>query len=341
MIVRMKDIAKDLGVSIGTISKVLHNHKDISSETRERVLRRINEVNYQPSLYAQGLASGQSCIVGLIVPDLVYAFFSEVAKNISSAIRKKGFGLLIASSDEDPELENHEIALMIRRHVDVLIVASCQTDSRSLQKAATEVPLILLDRRFKDFQANFVGTNDLLVGEMATEHLLERGFRKIAHIGGQEISPSVDRFHGYKKALAHHRISVPDSYILRRAHSDESADTTGRHAMEILLRLIPRPDAVFCHNDPAAIGAMNAITASGLNIPQDVAVIGAGNIRYAESLRVPLSSVDVSSSALGERAGNLALQMIGNKKAQSPKSIIVQPKLVVRDSTKVDLHDIG
>lgn len=337
MAIRMKDIAKDLGVSITTISKVLHNHKDISPATKERVLRRIKELNYEPSLYAQGLASGQSSIVGLIVPDLVYAFFSEIAKSISNTIGNKGFGLLIASSNEDPELENHEIAMMIRRRVDVLIVASCQTHSKSLRKAAGEVPLILLDRRFRDLPANYVGTNNVLIGEMATEHLLDRGFRRIAHIGGQEISPSVDRLLGYKKALAHHRIYVPDAYVVRRAHSDESGDTSGREAMEELLRLTPRPDAVFCFNDPAAVGAMNAITAAGLRIPEDIAVIGAGNIRFAEFLRTPLSSIEVSSLALGTHVGKVAIQLIAEESPRLPKSILVRPKLVARDSTRSSL----
>jgi LacI family transcriptional regulator len=334
MAVRMKDIAKDLGISIVTVSKVLRNYSDIGPETRERVLRRIKELNYQPSLHAQGLASGQSFMIGFIVPDLVHAFFSEVAESLASAVRHKGFGLVIACSNEDPKLEELEIALMIRRRVDALIVASCQADSQSLRKAAEDQPLILLDRCFDDFQSNFVGTNDLLVGEMATEHLLEMGFRRIAHIGGQKVSTSVGRLEGYQKALSRHRISVPETYVLRRLRSDAAGDTTGRQAMEKLLRLTPRPDAVFCYNDPAAIGAMNAIIAAGLRVPEDIAVIGAGNIRYAESLRVPLSSIEVPSAALGVQAGKLSLRLIASKKVQPPRTILVQPKLIARESTK-------
>jgi LacI family transcriptional regulator len=335
MAVRMKDIAQDLGVSVVTVSKVFNNHRDISPATRERVLRRMKELNYQPSLHAQGLVSGQSFMVGLIVPDLVHAFFSEVAKSLSGVVREKGFGLVISSSNDDPQLEQDEIALMVRRRIDVLIVASCQENAKSLRSTAKEVPLVLLDRRFKDFEANFVGTDDVLVGKMATEHLIQMGYRKIAHIGGRHTSTSLGRLQGYRNALARHKITVPASYVIHRKRSDESGDTTGREAMEKMLKAKPRPDAVFCFNDPAAIGAMNAIIAAGLRIPEDVALIGAGNIRYAESFRVPLSTIDVSSRALGEHAGNLALQLAAEKRSLRPKAIVVPPRLIVRDSTRL------
>jgi LacI family transcriptional regulator len=331
MAVRMKDIAYDLGVSVVTVSKVFNNHRDISPATRERVLRRMKELNYQPSLHAQGLVSGQSFMIGLIVPDLVHAFFSEVAKSISAVVRKKGFGLVISSSNDDPQLEQDEISLMVRHRI---VVASCQENPKTLSAVGKETPLVLLDRRFRDFDANFVGTDDVLVGKMATEHLVQMGYRRIAHIGGRKTSTSLGRLQGYKSALARHRISVPDSYVIHRKRSDESGDTTGRQAMEKMLKLKPRPDAVFCFNDPAAIGAMNAIISAGLRIPEDIALIGAGNIRYAESFRVPLSTIDVSSSALGEFAGNLALQLAAEKRSAQSKTIVVPPKLIIRDSTR-------
>ncbi|HEX3660870.1 MAG TPA: LacI family DNA-binding transcriptional regulator [Acidobacteriaceae bacterium] len=330
----MKDIAKDLGISIVTVSKVLHNHTDISPATRMRVLRRMKELNYQPNLNAQGLASGHSYMIGLIVPDLVHAFFSEVARSLAYTIRQRGFGLLISSSSEDPQFEQEEIALMIRRRVDVLIVASCQPNSRSLQKAAEELPLILLDRQFSDFPTSFVGTNDVLVGELATEHLIRTGCRRIAHIGGTMTSTSVHRLQGYMNALLRHHLPIRDEYIIRRKRADEAADKSGWQAMNRLLRLSPRPDGVFCYNDPAAVGAMNAVIAAGLRIPDDISVIGAGNIRYAESFRVPLSSVDVPSTELGEHAGKLALQLAENANPPRPRFILVQPKLLLRESCR-------
>lgn len=330
----MKDIADELGISVVTVSKVFNNHKDISAATRERVLRRIKELNYQPSLHAQGLASGRTLMVGLIVPDLVHAFFSEVAKSISDTLRLKGFGLVIASSDEEPELERRELEQMMRRRVDVLIVASCQSKPEGLRQIALQkVPLILIDREFRGHAAHFVGTNDVLVGDMATEHLIAQGRRRIAHIGGQQVSTSTGRLQGYKNALERHGISVPKAYMVRRKRGDESGDRTGQQAMERLLRVRPRPDAVFCYNDPAAIGAMNAILASGLRIPEDIAIIGSGNIRYAESFRVPLSSMDISRTLLGAKAGELALKLAAGIADGRPRKVIVPPRLIARQSS--------
>lgn len=335
MAVRMKDIADDLGLSVVTVSKVFNNHLDIGAVTRARVLRRMKELNYQPSLHAQGLVSGRTMMVGLIVPDLVHSFFSEVAQSLSDALRTKGYGLLIASSGEDPELERSEIQQMIRRRVDVLIVASCESDPANLKKViAQKVPLVLLDRSFKGFEANFIGVDDVHVGEIATEHLISSGRRIISHIGGQTVSTSNGRMAGYKKALARHKISLPDKYIVMRTLGDKSADKTGQEAMEKLLLLNPRPDAVFCYNDPAAIGAMNAILNAGLRIPEDIALIGSGNIWYAESLRVPLSSVDVPQKTLGEYAGEVALQMTSSKTGSPIRKMLVSPKLMVRESTR-------
>ena len=336
MAVRMKDIAAELGISTVAVSKAFNNHKDVSAATRERVLRRMKELNYQPSLHAQGLASGRSYIVGLIVPDLVHAFFSEVAKSIAAVLRQQGFGLVISSSDEDPELETQEIEQMMRRRVDVLIVASCQHAPDNLHQVIRQkLPLILLDRMFESFDADFVGADDVLIGEMATEHLVSLGRTRIAHIGGQKVSTSLGRLQGYKNVLARHQIVVPHGYAIARRRGDKSGDITGTKAMEQLLRLKPRPDAVFCYNDPAAVGAMNAILAAGLRIPEDVALIGAGNIRYAESFRVALSTIDVSSVLIGEHVGKLALQLIGSKKKPQSKTILIKPKVIVRASSRI------
>jgi len=335
MAIRMKDIANELGISVVTVSKVINNHRDISPATRERVLRRIKELNYQPSLHAQGLAFGRTKMVGFVVPDLIHAFFSEVAQSISEVLRKKGYSLLVASSDEDPELENQEIRQMILRRVDVLIVASCQTDSATFKNVVQEkVPLILIDRSFANFDGHFVGTDDVLLGELATNHLIALGRRRIAHISGHKVSTANDRLEGYKRALARHKIPFAAKYVIARSLGDKAGDESGKLAMEKLLALNPRPDAVFCYNDPAAIGAMNAILAAGLRIPEDVALVGSGNIRYAESLKVPLSSVDVPRNSLGEQAGELALKLTTPQKDLRNKKIIIQPKLIIRQSTR-------
>jgi LacI family transcriptional regulator len=334
MAITLKDIAKDLGVSVVTVSKVLRNHEDIGAETRARVQQRIKELNYQPNLAARALVTGRSYLMGLVVPDLVHAFFSQFAKDVSRVLRKKGFGLIISSSDEDSDLERREIGQMLARSLDVLLIASTQLDTDSFEHLREERrPFVLIDRRFNGLQANYVGTNDLVVGEMATEHLIENGCHLIAHIGRKGISPALDRLEGYRRTLARHNISISDRYITTRARSDESGDISGYDAMKMLLKLSPRPDGVFCYNDPLALGAMRAILEAGLRIPQDIAIVGCGNVQYAPLLRVPLTSIDQNCASMGERAARLALGLVGQKAEGRTKTILIEPTLIVRESS--------
>lgn len=331
---RMKDIANDLGVSVVTVSKVLRNHSDISEETRDKVLRRMKELNYRPNLAARALVTGRSNIIGLVVPDLVHSFFAQLAKGTSAVLRKKGYSLIISSSDEDAELEQQEIEQMLARRVDALLVASAQRSLHSFRTIEEHrTPYVLIDRKFDDLAANFVGVDDAAVGALATEHLIEIGRRRIAHIGGKDVSTAVGRLEGYRAALAKHGMEMPAQYIVSRVHGDHDGDITGCEMMKVLLELNPRPDAVFCHNDPTALGAMRAILEAGLRIPEDIAVVGAGNLRYADFLRVPLTSVDQDSTSIGERAAKIALALIEAKAPARPKSLLLEPRLVVRQST--------
>jgi LacI family transcriptional regulator len=335
MAVRMKDIARDLGVSVVTVSKVLRNHSDIGEQTRQRVLKRIKDLNYQPNFAARALVTGRTYTVGLVVPDLVHPFFAQVAKGLSSALRKRGYSLILTSSEEDPELEAQEIGRLLARRLDAMVIASSQRTVESFRRIEEQkTPYVLVDRQFAGLPANFVGVNDELIGELATEHLIAVGCRRIAHIRGPQISTAFGRLEGYRRTLARHNLGPLERHIPEAMAGDDDSEARGRAAMRQLMKLSPRPDGVFCYNDPTAMGAMNAILEAGLRIPEDIAVIGCGNVHYDASLRVPLSSIDQQSATIGERAARLALSLIESKTASRPKSIILEPKLVIRASTQ-------
>ena len=333
MAVRLKDIAADLGVSTVTVSKVLRGNPEIGERTRERVLKRMRELNYQPNMQARGLASGRSFTAGLVVPDLVHPFFGEFAKALGGALRASGLGLMLASSEEDPEVEIQEIRTLLNRGVDVLLVASCQTlASESLYFGDGNKPLLLIDRNFTSLGASFVGSNDVQVGEVATRHLISLGRRRVAHIGGRGMSPSVDRLAGYRNAMAAAKIKVPTSFVVTRDRIEETGDAVGYYAMQQLLAQGSRPDAVFCYNDLSALGAMKATLQAGLRIPEDIAFVGCGNLRYAEYLKVPLTSIDHSTDRMGAAAAKLATQLAESPKT-APQTLLLEPKLVVRRSS--------
>jgi len=335
MVVRLKDIAQDLGLSVVTISKVLRDHPDIGATTRKRVLKRMKELNYQPNFAARSLITGKTWTIGLVVPDLLHPFFAQIAKDISVEVRKKGYSLFISSSDEDPALEQEEIVQLLARRVDVMLIASTQLTAESfLRIEEQKIPYILLDRQFSGFDSNFVGVDDLAVGVLATTHLIEQGCVQIAHVRGPDISTAMGRMEGYRQALAAHQLAPLQGHIVSIGPSgDHVGEKAGYAATEKLLAYKNRPDGIFCFNDPVALGTMRAILDAGLRVPEDVAVVGCGNLSYSDFLRVPLSSVDQNSKKIGKIAATLGLKLAQSRIPIRVKSELVAPRLVVRASS--------
>lgn len=333
--VRMKDIAKDLGVSTVTISKVLRNHPDVGEGTRQRVLARVKELDYRPNLAARGLVTGRTYLVGLIVPDLLHPFFAEVATSISDTLRKDDYYLVLSSSEEDPDLEEQEISQLLARRLDALIIASCRpTVEVFFRIEKQKTPYVLIDRSFPGLSSNFVGGDDLAAGMMATQHLVDIGCKRIAHIRGPATSPGVQRLEGYKRALGQNGTSVIDEYVIFEPKGDVGTLQRGAEAMQQLLNCKRIPDGVFCFNDPLAMGAVNEAVNQGLRIPEDIAIIGCGNLHYDDSLRVPLSSIDQHSHRIGTEAAQLVLATLKSKIAPKPRTVLLPPELVVRESTQ-------
>lgn len=251
----MKDVAADLGLSVVTISKVLRNHPDISDETRERVLKRVKELRYYPSATARSLVSGRSYLIGLLVPDLLHPFFAEIAVAVSKTIRKRGYSLIIVSSEEDRDLEEQEIEQMVARRLDGLIIAASVRSTGILDRLEEQKePYVLIDRSFQGHTANFVGIDDKAAGRIATQHLIQGGCTKIAHIGGRDTSTSIDRLVGYKQALQQAGLPFEEQYVVTCDKADIDTRRQGAMAAQRLLAIRPAPDGVFCFNDPMAIG---------------------------------------------------------------------------------------
>jgi LacI family transcriptional regulator len=331
----MKDIARDLGLSVVSVSKALRNHPDISEETRARVLKRIQELNYQPNFAARALTTGRTYSVGLVVPDLLHPFFAQVAQALSAELRPRGYSVILASSDEDPEVEQQEIAQMLARRVDALLIASAQwtvETFRTIEEQKTSY--VLIDRKFVGLAANFVGVDDEAVGVLATTHLIEQGCKRLAHIRGPEVSTALGRVEGFKSALAaHNMMALPEHILSIGTSGDHRGDIGGYEIATKLLSGSSRPDGIFCYNDPVALGTMRAILDAGLRIPEDIAVVGCGNVLYSDFLRVPLTSIDQNSQSIGKRAALLALSLIDAKRPVRPTTELVTPTLVVRGSS--------
>src|SRR3984957_8738705 len=335
MAVTMQDIARDLKVSVVTVSKVLRNQGRISAATRKRVLRRAKELHYQMNWVARSLVTRRTYTIGLLLPDFTHPFFAEIARAVAQTVRPHGYHVIISYSEEDPELEMSEADSLLARQVDGLIIASAQPVRRLAlfkQIQARKVPYVLIDRPIAGLQAPFVGADNRAIGRLATQHLIARGCRQIAHLRGPAIGIAGERLQGYRKALANRGLRIPASYVVDAGHGDQ----TGYEGMRRLLRARPAPDGVFFYNDPVAIGAIKAILDANLRVPHDICVVGAGNVRYSDLLAVPLTTVDQGTCQIGAQAAELLMERILQKRParSTPTKILILPKLVERESTR-------
>jgi LacI family transcriptional regulator len=336
MVTRLKDIADELGVSVVTVSRALRDRPDIAKETKAKILERVKQLNYRPNLMARSLVTGRSSLIGLVVPDLIHPFFTEIAKSLAAALRKKDYFLIVSSSESDPQLEHDEIEHMLAHHLDCFVVASCQKDPESLRRIGEAgVPLVLIDRSFPGFPSNFIGVNDYRAGEVAAEHLIAQGCKRIAHIRGPMTNVGNSRAEGCRDALRKHGLPTPEQYVVTCGEaSDSDGETRGKRAMDEILALKPRPDGIFCFNDTVAVGAMVSAIDAGLRIPKDVAILGCGNFHYSSKLRVPLSSVDQKSKEIGERTAKMISALL-EKPSTRPRTVVLEPELIVRASSQL------
>ena len=332
MVTRLKDIATNLGVSISTVNAALQGRSDISEATRERVWKKAQELGYRPNRVARSLVTQRTHTLGVVVPDLSRNFFTLVMKGIDTIASAAGYHLFFCNTGEDPAREDEEVSALISQQVDGLIIASAHppgmTDMwKRLAKAG--VPIVLIDRYFAN--THFAGADDEQIGFIATEHLIEQGYRRIAHIRGPNISTAIGRLNGYMRALRRNGIPVKRSYVIEAQYHAESG---GFEAAETLLQLKLRPDAIFAASDPIAIGALDALQKHGISLPSDFGLIGVGNMRYGQYLTVPLSTVDQQQIEIGKKAASLLVGLIDGSAGSDTRPILLEPRLVIRTSSK-------
>jgi LacI family transcriptional regulator len=327
----LADIARELGVSKMTVSRAINNHPEISPETRARILETAQRMNYRPNQHARALTTNRSYLFGIVVPDLMHSYFAEICRGVESVGRPAGYQNLICSTDEDAANEVGEVEALLPR-TDGLIVASSlpPEEAKFYRRAIKEgARIVLIDRRLEGLRSPAVTPDDVKVGMLGTEHLIKLGHKRVGHLRGTLASTAAGRFEGYKQALLKNRIPFRDSLVRECGFTERD----GYEAMSAWIKEGTAPRAIFAANDPAAIGAMNAAGEFGLNVPEDVAFVGGGNIHYGDMLRVPLTTVAWSTMEMGQAAAHLLIEMIEEKDKKSKnQQIVVEPQLIVRES---------
>ena len=272
------------------------------------------------------------------MPDLTHSYFAELAKAIESIARPAGYEVLICSTDESPEKEAAEIAALGNRTDGLIIASSIAQDKAGVYRKLINygAKLVFLDRHFERVPSRAVVTDNVLVGLLATEHLINLGYRRVGHLRGTEVRVATDRLHGYRQALRNHEISFDEKLVRPCGFFERN----GYDAMCLWIAEGDLPRAIFAVNDPAAIGAMSALHNAGIGVPDEVAVVGAGAIHYGDLLRVPLTTVGWDLTEMGQQAARLLIETIrGNPgKDNKRRNVVVEPKLVVRDSCGASIN---
>ena len=327
------DVARHAGVSIGTVSRVTNNRDRVHPETRERVLRAIRELNYRPNPVARGLAGQQTNTLGLVIPQVNDPFFFQIVRGVEDAASDAGYNLLIASQPQQPG-EHKYLSFFHRGHVDAMVLVAIDVRADEVQAITDRgLPIILVQQ---DVGANIPSflVDNYYGARAMTEHLLEHGYRRLGYIAGTNYTPdNRERLRGMRDVLSAHGLTLPDDHI---AHGNYLRDS-GFHAMQKLLALSPRPEAVFAANDQMAADAIMAAQAAGLSVPDDIAVVGFDDGPVARYTNPPLTTVSQPVYDLGWQAARLALEVSRPDRDTLP----VTPRLVQLPTTLVVRQSCG
>ncbi|MEW6623596.1 MAG: LacI family DNA-binding transcriptional regulator [Bacillota bacterium] len=325
----IKDVALRAGVAASTVSRVLSGKAEVNDSTKERVLQAVEELNYQPNLFAKGLKEGKSNTVGLVVPNIRDLVFPAAIRGISDYLEKHGYTLILVNTDDKIELEKFHVENLQKRMVDGLIFSTAKNESKHLLELKEKgFPVVLLIRHLGNL-IDAVIVDNYKGGYEATKYLLNQGFRKIAIINGNmELDLYQERFRGYEDALKDAGLVTDTRFIVNDVDSWEDS----YQAVKEMLLTKDYPEAVFATSDPKALGVVRALKDLGLRVPEDVSVIGFDNIDVAEVMDPPLTTIAQPFYEIGCKAAERLVKLMKSKKKMKPVVEKLDVQLLVRKS---------
>ncbi|KQL45517.1 catabolite control protein A [Brevibacillus choshinensis] len=332
MPVTIYDVAREAGVSMATVSRVVNGNPNVKPLTRKKVLAAIERLGYRPNAVARGLASKKTTTVGVIIPDISSLFFSELARGIEDIATMYKYNIILCNSDQRMEKELQLINTLLEKQVDGLLFMGAEIKEDHLQAlTSTTVPTVLAATRDADNALPSVSIDHFQAGYDATQALIDRGHKRIAMITGPLNDPlsGLMRFEGYKKALIDAGIGLQEELVASGNFFYES----GLMQTKEFLKLAEPPTAVFAANDEMAIGAIHAIQDSGLNVPGDIEVIGHDNIRLVEMVRPRLTSVVQPMYDIGAVAMRLLTKYMNNENVEE-HVVLLPHRIEYRESTR-------
>ncbi|MEH6308129.1 LacI family DNA-binding transcriptional regulator [Olivibacter sp. CPCC 100613] len=334
--VTILDIAKELNITFSTVARALNDHPAISKSTKEAVKKTAEKLGYSKNKIASSLRSGKSNIIGVLVPSLDVSFFSSVVHGIESVMNQHGYSILLYQSQESYKKEDKGIETLLNSRVDGIITSFAidREDSSSFEEIISKnIPLTFFDRALYQLNAPSVTIDDYKGGYMATEHLIQSGYKKIVHITEtRNLSIFKERLKGYLDALKTYNIPLNEDLILK----GNLSLNFGKECVKDLTDRRIDFDAIFTLEDFTAMGVIQQLKSQHIRIPEEVGVIGFANEAFGSLVTPSLSTIDQQTHLMGQETAQLFLTMLkeGSFYKMAPKRMKLDPLLIVRDSSR-------
>lgn len=327
----MKDVARLAGVSTSTVSHVINKDRFVSDPVREKVDAAIKSLNYAPSALARSLKLNQTRTIGMLITASTNPFYSELVRGVERSCFERGYSLVLCNTEGDEQRMNRNLETLLQKRVDGLLLLCTETHQPSpdIIHRYPVIPTVMMDWAPFNGDSDLIQDNSLLGGDIATQHLIDKGYQRIACITGPlDKNPARLRLEGYRAAMQRANLPVYDGFEI----TGDFEFAGGYQAMRTLLTQSVRPDAVFAGNDAMAVGAYQALHQAGLSVPQDVAVVGYDDIELAKYMTPPLTTIHQPKDELGELAIDVLIHRMAEPSLQQQR-LQLTPELVMRGST--------
>ncbi|MDF2720466.1 MAG: ccpA [Paenibacillus sp.] len=330
MTVTIYDVAREAGVSMATVSRVVNNNPNVKPQTRKKVFEAIERLGYRPNAVARGLASKKTTTVGVVIPDISNSIFAEVARGIEDIANMYHYNIILCNADKKKDKEIRVINTLLEKQVDgLLFMGGTVTEDHVQAFKTSTVPIVLCGTTDNEDRIPSVDIDHEAAAFDAVSTLIAQGHRMIGMIGGtlQDPANGYARFQGYKKALEKAGIAVSDELVRVGNYRYES----GHELMKYFLALPNRPTAVFAATDEMAIGAIHAVQDSGLSVPEDFSIISVDNIRMASMVRPQLTTVAQPMYDIGAVSMRLLTKLMNKENVEVTK-VVLPHEIIQRKS---------
>ena len=326
----IKEIARIANVSAMTVSRALNNRHSVRGATRKKILKIANRLGYMPNRIARSLVSKKSDLISLIVADISNQFFAEISRGIEDRARENGYHVIFSSTDDDPKNLESSVRMMREMGVDGFIIAAVSLEEPIVDELLDqEIPVVLINRRIKKSNVNYVVVDNYKGAYLAVEHLINIGYKKIGIISGRSsVSTGKERLQGYRKGLLDHGLKFQKEYSSQGPFTKEH----GKKAAQKMLTLKNRPEAIFAASDNIALGVMNAAGELGLKIPDDLAIVGFDDTNFSSNSKIRLTTVSQRKYEMGERGVQILIDLIENQESDYINKVVLEPRLIIRES---------